>query len=292
MTRVVVIGDVMVDVVVHLDTPIVRGSDAPARISLGGGGSAANVAAWLAAAGAAPVLVSRVGADARGQEERAALVATGVDVRFVTDFERPTGTCVVIVEPDGERTMMPDPGANDTLAPENLPLDLFAAGAHLHWSGYALLRSGSRPAARSALASALRQGMTVSVDPSSAALLSPAFFDLAAGAGLLVPNAEEARVLTGEGDPELAARRLTERFAEVVVTLGREGALWSDGKALCRVPAVEGVTVRDSTGAGDAFAAGLIAARLDGASPELALLAGCRLAARAVVSPGGRPRAL
>jgi ribokinase len=250
------------------------------------------VAAWLTAAGASPVLVGCVGDDARGRAARAALLAGGVDARLVTDPERATGTCVVIVEHDGERTMLPDPGANDALAPEDLPEELFGVGDHLHVPGYALLREGSRPAASSAIARARGHGMTVSVDPSSSALLSPAFLDLASGAGLLVPNTEEARALTGQQDPELAARRLSERFPEVVVTLGVDGALWTDGRAVCRVPAVRGVTVRDSTGAGDAFAAGLIAARLDGATPEEALGAGCRLAAEAVAGPGARPRAL
>ena len=77
MTRVLVVGDVMVDVVARLDAPIARGSDAPAQINFGGGGSAANVAAWLAAAGAAPVLAGRVGDDARGRGARAALEAAG-----------------------------------------------------------------------------------------------------------------------------------------------------------------------------------------------------------------------
>jgi ribokinase len=291
VTGVVVVGDVMVDVIAWLDDPIARGSDAPARISFGAGGSAANVAAWLAAAGASPVLVGCVGDDARGREARSSLLAAGVEVRLITDPVHPTGTCVVIVEPGGERTMFPDAGANDALAPGDLPEELFAGGGHLHVPGYGLLREGSRPAARSAIERAHHHGMTVSVDPSSTALLSPAFFDLANGAGLLLPNAEEARILSGKDEPGPAARRLSKRFPEVVVTLGGDGALWTDGRALCRVPAVAGVTVSDSTGAGDAFAAGLIAARLEGAGPEEALGAACRLAARAVATPGARPRA-
>jgi sugar/nucleoside kinase (ribokinase family) len=282
----------MVDVVARLDTPIARGSDAPARISFGGGGgSAANVAAWLAAAGAWPLLVARVGNDERGREARAALAAGGVDARLATDSELPTGTCVVIVEPGGERTMLPDPGANDALAVEDLPDEPFAAGDHLHIPGYALLREGSRRAVSAAIARACNEGVTVSVDPSSAALLTPSFLDLAAGADLLLPNAEEAQALTGVADPEPAARRLAKRFTEVVVTLGGDGALWTDGRALCRVPAAGEVAVSDTTGSGDAFAAGLIAARLDGAEPREALTAGCRLAARAVATAGARPRA-
>ena len=156
-------------------------------------------------------------------------------------------------------------------------------------AGYALLRSGSRPAARAAISRALERGISVSVDPSSAALLSPEFLDHAHGAGLLLPNAEEARMLSGEDDPERAARALAARFGEVVVTLGAEGALWTDGRETVRCDAVPVEAVVDSTGAGDAFAAGLLAARMDGAGPDEALAAGARLAARAVAQPGGRP---
>ena len=133
--------------------------------------------------------------------------------------------------------------------------------------------------------------MTVSVDPSSAALLSPEFLDHADGAGLLLPNADEARMLSGERDPEQAAQALATRFGEIVVTLGAEGALWTDGRASVRAAAVPVEAVVDSTGAGDAFAAGLLAARLEGAEPAEALAAGARLAATAVVRPGGGRRA-
>ena len=74
---------------------------------------------------------------------------------------------------------------------------------------------------------------------------------------------------------------------EVVVTLGAEGALWTDGRTVARVPAWL-VAEADTTGAGDAFAAGLLAARLAGAGPREALDAGCALAAQAVARPGGR----
>jgi len=160
---------------------------------------------------------------------------------------------------------------------------------HLHVAGYALLRGGSRPAARTAIARALERGMSVSVDPSSAALLSPEFLEHAHGAGLLLPNVEEARMLSGESDAERAARALAARFGEVVVTRGAEGALWTDGRESVRCDAVAVEAVVDSTGAGDAFAAGLLAARMQGAAPDEALWAGAQLAARAVTRAGGRP---
>ena len=131
--------------------------------------------------------------------------------------------------------------------------------------------------------------MTVSVDPSSSALLSADFLDWADGAGLLLPNAPEARALTGEGDPELAARALARRFGEVVVTLGADGALWTARDEVIEVAAVPVEAVEDTTGAGDAFAAGLLGARLAGAAPADQLAAGCELAARAVATAGARP---
>ena len=75
------------------------------------------------------------------------------------------------------------------------------------------------------------------------------------------------------------------------MTLGADGALWTDGRSLERTGAEPVTAVTDTTGAGDAFAAGLIAARQAGAEPREALAAGCRLAARAVAIPGGRPPA-
>jgi ribokinase len=290
MTGIVVLGDVMVDVVCRLEGPIAPGSDAPAAIEFGYGGSAANVAAWLAAAGARPVLVGRIGADERGRAAEAELRAAGVETRLAVDASASTGTCVVLVGPDGERSMVPDPGANDRLGKGDVPDSLFAAGGHLHLTGYSLVREGSRGAASGAIALAAAAGMGVSVDPSSAALLSPGFLDDLDGVGLLMPNAEEAAVLAGEADPERAALALAERVPEVVVTLGAEGALWTDGAALIREPTVEGGSILDTTGAGDAFAAGFLVARRSGADPEEALRAGCRLAARAVRTPGARPR--
>jgi ribokinase len=289
MTQVVVLGDVMVDVAARLAAPIAPGSDAPARIELRPGGSGANTAAWLAAAGAGTVFVGRVGDDERGQSAREALRAAGVDAWLAVDSERPTGTCIVLVAPDGERTMVPDAGANDALAPEDVPDALFAAGRHLHVSGYALLRSGSRPAARFAIDRARSHGMTVSVDPSSAALLSAQFLEVVAGADLLLPNADEAAALTGEADPERAAARLAEQVGEVALKLGAGGALWTDGRHVARMAALPVAEIVDSTGAGDAFAAGLIVARLEGAGPEAALAAGCRLAAEAVAGCAARP---
>jgi ribokinase len=295
VSRIVVVGDVMLDVVARLSGPVAVGSDSEASVSFGGGGSAANVAAWLGFAGCSPVLVGRVGDDVHGVSAAAELRADGVETRLAVDGEHPTGTCVVLVGPGGERSMLPDPGANAFLAPGDLPDDVLAAGGHLHLTGYSLVRPGPRPAALAAISRAAAAGMSVSVDPSSAALLEPEFLDLLDGVGLVLPNAEEAAVLTGVSGAADAARSLAARVSEVVVKLGAEGALWTNGSNEERVPAVavpaSAAGPLDTTGAGDAFAAGLLAARLRSAPPAEALRAGCELAARAVVTPGARPPA-
>lgn len=292
---VVVVGDLMVDVVAAAQEPLAYASDAAARVRWSGGGGAANVAAWLAAAEVPAMLVTRVGEDLAAHAATAELTAAGVDVRATADPELATGTCVVVVSPDGERTMLPDRGANAALAPEDLPDDAFAPGSHLHLSGYTLLHPGSRRAGLAAMKRARRAGMPVSVDPASAAPLFACgpreALGWLEGADVLLPNHDEATALTGEADPRRAAAALAGHVAEVVVTLGADGALWTDGTATVTVGAPTAHVV-DSTGAGDAFAAGWIAARRAGADPAEALTAGCANGACAVARHGARPAPL
>jgi sugar/nucleoside kinase (ribokinase family) len=290
--HVVVVGDLMVDVLAAMSGPLVRGSDTPADVSTHGGGSAANVAAWLAEAGVHTTYVGQVGDDALGRDALAALAAGGVDVRAGVS-DRPTGSCVVLVEPGGERSMLPDTGANATLRPEHLPEDAFRPGTHLHLSGYTLLNDESRDAAMAALALAARAGMTVSVDPSSTALIErfgpTEFLRCTRGSDLLLANGEEACALSGLEDVSSATAALAAIYPEVVVKLGPDGARWQGGFISASAPAERPVAVRDTTGAGDAFAAGFLISWLLHPEPESALAAGNALAARAVGRLGARP---
>ena len=282
MRPVVVVGDLMVDVVARMSGPLAHGSDTPAAVSSRPGGAGANVAAWLAVCGVPVALVARAGDDDAGRGAVERLRGHGVDVAAVAfDPGVATGMCVVLVAPDGERSMLPDAGANAALSPDDVPA--FAPEGHLHLAGYTLLRDGApRAAALEALRRARASGMTISLDPSSAAPLerfgAARFLELAGTVDLLLPNRDEAVVLSGSTDPVA----LTRHAREVVVTLGADGARWSDGAATVAAPAAAAGPVGDTTGAGDAFTAGFLAAWLDGAAPDAALAAGNGLAAGAL----------
>jgi ribokinase len=288
------LGDLMVDVVARLFAPLAEGSDSPGVISYVGGGSAANSAAWLSRVGESSVFVGAIGDDAAGQQQAESLHRLGVDVRFHVDRTRPTGTCLVLVAPTGERTMVPDPGANLSLLEHDVPVEEFRAGDHLHVSGYALLRD-SRDAALHALRSAVDAGLSVSVGAASAApleLLGPTdFMAMLPDQALLFANEKEAAVLAEcEGSSAALARALGGSGREVVVTAGSGDASWSNGEAVASMAA--GPLDRpelDTTGAGDAFAAGFLAARARDAVPEVCLRDGHALAAAACRTTGGRP---
>jgi ribokinase len=286
VTAIVCVGDLMVDVVAQLPGPLAAGSDTPAPIRFSGGGAAANVAAWSAACGADATFVGRAGTDAFGRQAVDELAAAGVHVRVEFDAARPTGTCIVLVDPSGERTMVPSAGANDA------PIDIAALPDHADWlclSGYALLGAAARPGALAALATARDRGWAIAVDAASAAPLATVgadrFLDWLGTGIVLLANSDEARVLTGLADPGAAARVLARRVGQAVVKCGADGAVWSDGAAHHAVPAPP-TTVVDTTGAGDAFAAGFLAT--PGGGPDR-LAAAAVLAARAVARRGGRP---
>ncbi|MGI8880909.1 MAG: carbohydrate kinase family protein [Jatrophihabitans sp.] len=288
--RIVCVGHVMVDVAAQLPGPLAAGSDTPAQIDIRHGGSAANTAAWVASLGVPSMFVGRVGDDEFGRAAVDALRAQRVTTAVTIDPTASTGMCIVLVAPDGERTMIPSAGANSHLSEADLPtLD---GTDRLHVSGYALLDDGSQSAALAAIDSAVRAGAAVSVDAASAAPLRrfgpTEFRRLLPASTLLVANADEATALTGLLSPTAAAGALAEQFDTVVVKRGGTGAVAVISGAVYDVPGVA-ASVRDSTGAGDAFAAGLLAALRAGADLATAVTQAHRLGAVAVSQLGARP---
>ncbi|MEW2380658.1 sugar kinase [Micromonospora sp. NPDC047707] len=292
--RIIVVGDLITDVVAVLSGPPVAGSDTSAAIRFTGGGQAANTAAWLGALGVPVTLVGAVGDDGPGRDRVAELERGGVDCAVSRVPDAPTGTVIVLATAD-DRTMVTERGANLRLTPEAVEAALDAApdAAHLHLSGYTLLDAGSRPAGLRAFAAARERGLTVSVDAASAAPLrrvgAAAFLTWVRGVDLLLVNAEEATVLAGGLDPAAQGRVLSASARRVVVKRGAAGAVWVDRDAAIAVAPARRMAVVDPTGAGDAFAAGLLSAWLAGASPEAALHRAGDLGASAVGQVGARP---
>ena len=314
VSRVVVVGDVGIDVVVRPAAPLRPGQDTQAETVLTPGGAGANLAARLAGLarpGRQVTLVARVGNDEVAAAARAELTAAGIDCRFAVDPDRPTCTIVVLVGPDGERTMLSDRGAGAGLTPEDLDLLGSAdpgqgpaspdrgssAGptgrprTHLHLSGYVLLDPRTQPAGLAALATARARGWTTSLDPQSSTVPGagpdPELISRwCAGVDLLLPNESE---LAAWGGPSA----VIDVFGAVAVTRGSAGATFIDGSRrldLARPIESEPPDAIDTTGAGDAFNAGFLAAWLAEATPAEALRAGMNAGTAATRHPGGRPR--
>jgi sugar/nucleoside kinase (ribokinase family) len=289
VTGIVVVGDAGLDVVARHDEPLPHGGDARAQIRFTGGGAGANTALWLRSLGADTTLVARIGDDSGGRLIKAELEATGVRCAFAVDPEAATCCVVVMVDAEGQRSMLADRGANKRFRPEDVTPEALAGASHLHLSGYVLLDPSSRPAGLAALAAAKEAGLTTSVDPQAAAHIHDpaAFLDDVRGTDLLMPNTEELVALTGSADP-LSAKELLGTVGAVVVTAGLDGAAWVDAHGVTTVPAVEADCV-DSTGAGDAFDAGVLTTWLAGQSTVDVLRAGTRLGALAVSRLGPQP---
>ena len=170
LTRVLIVGDVIDDIVVTPLGNVTRDSDTTSRIRATPGGSAANQAAWLAAAGVDVRFVARVGA-ADVSRHRVELEAFGVEAVLIADPDAPTGTIVVMLDADGNRTMYTDRGANLRLTTADVPLSLLDDVDALHVNGYALFSESPRSAVLSLIDEARRRAITVTADPSSSAYL-------------------------------------------------------------------------------------------------------------------------
>ena len=261
------LGDLLLDVIVRLESPLVADGDVPTTTRTGAGGQAANVAAWAVTLGAEARVVCKVGDDAAAALVRADAEELGVQVLGPVAAGR-TGVVVSLVGPGSARTMASDRGVAPELEPGELDPAWLEGCDVLHVSGYALLRE---PIAQAALrARELARGR-VSLDLSSAADIAaygPKRFR--ALVEQLAPDVvfanDDERVVLGGGLPA----------PEWVLKLGERGILLSSGEELAAHP----VEVVDTTGAGDALAAGYLVA-----GPEAALDAAARCVGRMGATP-------
>ena len=292
MTKVLCVGDIMLDVSAVIGSSILPGVETRATISTQGGGAAANVASWLSVSGTPAYLIARVGDDAAGQTVLAELDKYGVEHSQTIIPDVNTGVVIVLVDALGERTMFPDSGANSGLSLADLPpLDEITA---VYLSGYPLVNPKSREGALDILRSVKERGLPVIFDPSTVGVLLEVGLsqvrEWLALVDVVILNEEEAHFLSGKKNPIEAAAELLKSTPLVVIKRGGNGALaQARGSSVVQISAIEAVVV-DTTGAGDAFAAGFILVWANGGELVDALNNGAALAAKCVAIRGARPK--
>ena len=291
MSKILCIGEVNLDVVAVIAAELNYGSDTAAKVSTHGGGAGGNVAAWLRVAGAQSHMLARMGQDAAGVAVRSEFDRLGVTYSEIDVQGAPTGIVVVIVDKDGERSMFPDKGANSGLKLADLPeLDSFNAA---YISGYALLDPKSRAGILQMIGKIKAAGLKIYFDPATVGgMAGVPIAEIRAWINqvhCLLLNEEEAKYLSAAVDLDSAIADLIQICPTVVVKRGSNGVTAANrGSAPISLPAIATLVI-DTTGAGDSFAAGFIAADQAGLDFTAALGAALTIAAKCVVIVGARP---
>jgi sugar/nucleoside kinase (ribokinase family) len=269
------VGDLVEDVLVRTHHAAVRGSDVAATVERHRGGSAANTAAVVARLGGRARFVGPVGADDTGERLFRALAALGVEC--VGPRVGRAGTVVVIVEPDGERTMFSDRGAARELPNAD---EQWLDGARVVHVPYYAIAETPHGGARMLLDAARRRGMIVSMDPSTSVLAGAGFARLVRGVepDVVFCNADEAKALALDDRGVPGANLVVVKQGPLPVLL--RGSTHADVEVPPLADAI------DTTGAGDAFAGGFLLAFAHGADPVDAVAAGFAAAACVVRGPG------
>ena len=271
-------GDINVDVLMSISSYPKPGEDATAaEIVLRPGGSAANTALALTKLGVKTSMIGRTGDDAWADIALEPLVKAGVDIHYVQrDPDKPTGLIFIPVTPNGERTMFSYRGANLRILASDIEPQTLANSSILHLSGYNYLVSPQKEASYRIVELAQDMGVDLSMDIGTvpAAQAKHELERILPLLNLIILGSDEAGDLLSIQTPEEAIPALLERGVSVVAfKLGQDGCIVADRTGMYRLPALKVETV-DTTGAGDAFCAGMLFAWLHDLSlPAAGLLA-------------------
>lgn len=259
------------------------------------GGSAANTIAGLAALGQPCGFIGQTADDQLGKVFAHDVQALGV--HFTTPPATggdPTGRCLVLITPDGQRTMNTFLGAAQFLPEDAVDADTIAAGGILYLEGYLWNADQSRDAMKRAIRIARDAGRKVALTLSDAFVVEghrDAFHDLidAGQIDILFANDVEVRSMMQRDDTVEAVKALAAKIPTLVCTHGAAGAEAHKGDEHARVPAEPVDDVVDTTGAGDLFAAGFLAGQAQGRDLEISLRMGAICAAECISHIGPRP---
>ncbi|RIX27373.1 adenosine kinase [Sphingomonas edaphi] len=259
------------------------------------GGSAANSMAGIAAMGGKSGFIGQVAEDQLGLIFEHDMHALGVhfDTPPIANGP-PTGRCLILVTPDGQRTMNTSPGASHELSSDVLDRDLIASASILFLEGYLFGPDKPRAAMMEAIKVAHGAGRKVAFTLSESVCIAgrkETFGQMidSGGVDLLFANQDEALQLTGRSDVQSAIDELKAKVPTLVITNGPDGAIGVENGETISIPAAPVDQVVDTTGAGDLFAAGFLTARCKGASLERCLWTGAIAAGEVIKHYGARP---
>ena len=287
--RLVLVGSVVVDALLHVDRLPDRGGDLVARRLVTSAGGGFNVLVAAARLGMEAVHGGRTGGGVLGALARGALDRAGIETLLPPSGEEDTGLVVGLVEPDGERTFVTAPGIESRLARDDLAgLPLRARDA-VYVSGYDLVYPESGEALGSWLPG-LADDLLLVIDPGPlVADIPPDRLErVLRRTDLLSLSAREAAILSDGRDPASAAAELPARLAAgalVVVRAGADGCWLAAGAEPVHLPGRPAAMV-DSTGAGDAHVAAFLARLSHGDDPPHAARVANVAASLSVERPG------
>jgi hypothetical protein len=269
----------------------VLASLAGAQVSRSAGGSAANTIIAVAQFGGRGAFAGKVAEDELGRYCLADLRALGVDVEVPAAGAGGTGTSVILITPDAQRTMLTHLGVSADLGPADIHEPSIRRARYVYVEGYLFSQEPTRSAALRAIELAKQAGVKVALtvsDPMLIAAHRDEFWDLIEGpVDLLFCNLEEARSLTGREDAIDCAQEIHRHAENVALTLGPAGSMvMHAGEVL----PIEGVPARaiDTTGAGDMYAGALLYGITNGLTWRQAGRLASHAAARVVEQVGAR----